>query len=146
MSRSLAREDVFKLIFEMEITAVSAKDAIAYLYDTVSKSNEMWAQKFVSASNREYIENLVNGVSEKRADLISKIEPTLKEWTISRISKVNLAILMLAAYEIYYIDDIPLKVSANEAVQLAKKYAGKDSSSFINGVLGTLIKKAEEEA
>ncbi len=146
MSRSLAREDAFKLIFEMEITAVSANDAIAYLYDTVSKSNEMWAQKFISVSNRKYIENLVNGVSEKRADLISKIEPTLKEWTISRISKVNLAILMLAAYEIYYIDDIPLKVSANEAVQLAKKYAGKDSSSFINGVLGTLIKKAEEEA
>ena len=146
MSRSLAREDAFKLIFEMEITSVSANDAIAYLYDTVSKSNEMWAQKFVSASNREYIESLVNGVSEKRTELISKIEPTLKEWTISRISKVNLAILMLAAYEIYYIDDIPLKVSANEAVQLAKKYAGKDSSSFINGVLGTLIKKAEEEA
>ena len=145
MSRSLAREDAFKLIFEMEITDINAKEAIEYLYDTVNKHNEMWAQEFVSASNRKYIEDVVNGVYENKAALNSKIEPTLKDWTISRISKVNLAILQLAAYEIYYITDIPSKVSVNEAVLLAKKYAGKESSSFINGVLGTLIKNAEEE-
>ena len=145
MSRSLAREDAFKLIFEMEITNISAKEAIEYLYQTVDKYNEMWAQEFVSASNRKYIEDIVNGVSQNKARLISKIEPTLKDWTISRISKVNLAILQLAAYEIYYIDDIPSKVSVNEAVLLAKKYAGKESASFINGVLGTLIKNTEAE-
>ena len=143
MSRSLAREDAFKLIFEMEITNISAKEAIAYLYETVEKHNEMWAQEFISASNRKYIEDIVNGVSENRDELISKIEPTLKDWTISRISKVNLSILKLAMYEICYIDDIPAKVSVNEAVVLAKKYAGKEAASFINGVLGTLIKSIE---
>ncbi len=145
MSRSLAREDAFKLIFEIEITNISAKEAIEYLYQTVNKSNEMWAQEFISASNRQYIEDIVNGVSKNKAELNSKIEPTLKGWTISRISKVNLAILQLAAYEIYYIEDVPSKVSANEAVLLAKKYAGKEAASFINGVLGTLIKNAETE-
>jgi len=145
MSRALAREDAFKLIFEMEITKISADDAIAYLYNTVNKTNEMWAQDFVSASNRKYIESVVKGVEEKRDEILSKIEPTLKDWTLSRISKVNLAILELAAYEIFYNDDIPEKVSASEATQLAKKYAGKEASSFINGVLGTLIQGASKD-
>lgn len=143
MSRSLAREDAFKLIFEMEITDVTADDAIKYLFETVNNSNEMWAQEFVSASNKKYIENVVRGVNEKADELTEIIEPTLKDWTIKRISKVSLTILKLAAYEIYFIEDIPVKVSANEAVMLAKKYAGKEESSFVNGVLGTIIENFE---
>ena len=140
MSRALAREDAFKLIFEMEITKISATDAIGYLFDTVSKNDEMWAQDFISASNRKYIESLVKGVEEKSEELVLKISPLLKDWTIERIAKVNLAILKLAVYEILYFDDIPEKVSVNEAILLAKKYAGKESAPFINGVLGALLK------
>lgn len=143
MSRTLAREDAFKLIFEMEITKTDAPSAINYLFETVTEKNEMWAQNFVSAPNRKYIEELVKGVEEKQDFLIDIINPTLKDWTLSRISKVNLAILKLAVYEMYYMDDIPCKVSANEAVQLAKKYSGKDAAAFINGVLGTVIKRKE---
>ncbi len=144
MSRSLAREDAFKLVFEMEITGITAEDAVKYLYDTVNKSNEMWAQEFVSSANRKYIETVVYGVQEKKDELISKIEPTLKDWTLSRVSKVNLAVLKLASFEILYMDDIPGKVSASEAVMLAKKYAGKEDASFVNGVLGTIIGNTEE--
>ncbi len=144
MSRTLAREDAFKLIFEMEITGITAEDAVKYLYETVNKSNEMWAQEFVSSANRKYIESVVLGVEEKKDELIAKIEPTLKDWTLSRVSKVNLAILKLASFEILYMDDIPGKVSASEAVMLAKKYAGKEDASFVNGVLGTIIGNTEE--
>lgn len=143
MSRKLAREDAFKLVFEMEITGITSDEAIKYLYDTVNKTNEMWAQEFVSAANRKYIESVVCGVEEKKDELISKIEPTLKGWALSRVSKVNLAILKLAIYEILYIDDIPEKVSASEAVVLAKKYAGKDDASFVNGILGTIISEKQ---
>lgn len=145
MSRALAREDAFKLIFEMEITKISADDAIKYLYDTVNRTNEMWAQEFINASNRSYIESVVNGVERERGLLIPEISSTLKEWTIERISKVSLSILLLAAYEIHFFEDIPYKVSANEAVKLAKKYAGREETSFINGVLGTIIKSLESE-
>lgn len=144
MSRSLAREDAFKLIFEMEITGITAEYAVKYLYETVNKNNEMWAQEFVSASNRKYIETIVYGVEEKKDELIAKIEPTLKDWSLSRVSKVNLAVLKLASFEILYMDDIPGKVSASEAVMLAKKYAGKEDASFVNGVLGTIIGNTEE--
>ncbi len=144
MSRSLAREDAFKLIFEMEITGITAEDAVKYLYDTVNRTNEMWAQEFVSSANRKYIETVVYGVEEKKDELISKIEPTLKDWALSRVSKVNLAVLKLASFEILYMEDIPEKVSASEAVMLAKKYAGKEDASFVNGVLGTIIGNTEE--
>jgi len=143
MSRTLAREDAFKLLFEMEITGISGEEAIKYLYETVNKSNEMWAQEFVSASNRAYIESVIGGVSENNDELTSKIEENLKDWSLSRISKVCLAILKLALYEIYYLEDIPVKVSASEAVLLAKKYAGKEESSFVNGVIGTVLKVLE---
>ena len=139
MSRSLAREDAFKLVFEMEITGITPEDAVKYLYDTVDKSNEMWAQQFVSAPNRKYIEEVVYGIVEKKDQIIAAIEPNLKDWSIARISKVALCVLELAVYEILFMDDIPGKVSASEAVLLAKKYAGKDDASFVNGVIGTII-------
>ena len=139
MSRAFAREDAFKLVFEMEITKIDPESAISYLYETVDKKNEMWAQEFVSAPNRKYIEEIVRGVEGKCDFLIEIITPTLKDWTISRISKVNLALLKLAVYEIYFIEDIPEKVSVNEAVKLAKTYGGKESASFVNGVLGTVL-------
>ncbi len=143
MSRAFAREDAFKLVFEIEITKIDSESAISYLYETVEKKNEMWAQEFVSAPNRKYIEEIVRGVEKKGDFLIEIITPTLKDWTISRISKVNLALLKLAVYEIYFIDDIPEKVSVNEAVKLAKIYGGKDSASFVNGVLGTILANKE---
>lgn len=143
MSRAFAREDAFKLVFEMEITKIDPESAISYLYETVDKKNEMWAQEFVSAPNRKYIEEIVRGVEEKCDFLIEIITPTLKDWTISRISKVNLALLKIAVYEIYFIDDIPEKVSVNEAVKLAKTYGGKESASFVNGVLGTVLANKE---
>lgn len=139
MSRTHAREDAFKLIFEMEITKISGKDALRYLFDTVEKNNEMWAQDSISSSARKYLEEVVLGVEDKCSELDEKIEATLKDWTMKRISKISLSILRLAAYEIAFVDDIPNKVSVNEAVELTKKYAGKAESSFVNGVLGTLI-------
>ena len=64
----------------------------------------------------------------------------LKNWTIDRIFKIDLAILRLAIYEILYIDNIPEKVSANEAVELAKTYGNNDSKSFVNGLIAKVIK------
>lgn len=145
MSRALAREDAFKLIFEMGITEVSAQDAVSYLCETIDNANEMWSQKFISSTNRKYINEITTGIEEKKEVLNSKIEPLLKGWSINRISKVDLAILQLAFYEIEYIDDIPYKVSANEAVKLAKKYGGTGSGAFVNGIIGTLLESKDTE-
>lgn len=144
MSRALAREDAFKLIFEMMSSDVESSGAIGYLFSSVDKKNEMWAQEFVSAPNRSYISKIVCGVEENKEEINTLIESKLKGWNLNRIPKVNLAILQLAVYEIKYEDDIPCKVSANEAVKLAKKYGTDDACSFINGVLGAIINDLTE--
>ena len=69
----------------------------------------------------------------------------LKNWSLDRIAKIDLAILRLAIYEIIYVDSIPDKVSANEAVELAKTYGNNDSKSFVNGVIAKVIEDKEEE-
>ena len=67
----------------------------------------------------------------------------LKNWSIERIFKIDLAILRLAVYEIHFMDNIPPKVAVNEAVELAKKYGNDASSNFVNGVLREIIKDRE---
>ena len=69
----------------------------------------------------------------------------MKNWSLDRIAKIDLAILRLAIYEIIYVDSIPDKVSANEAVELAKTYGNNDSKSFVNGVIAKVIEDKEEE-
>ena len=140
MSRTLAREDAFKLVFEMEITGISADEALDYLFDSVDSANEMWAQKSISEAGKEYLISVVRGVEGKRELISEKISPMLKKWTIDRLSKVNLSVLLLAFFEIENMEDIPHKVTANECVKIAKKYGGDESGAFVNGVIGTLLK------
>lgn len=70
-----------------------------------------------------------------------KIKAHLKDWDFNRINKIDLAILRLAIYEICFVDDIPCKVSINEAVELSKAFGEDSSSSFVNGILAEIIKE-----
>lgn len=144
MSRTLAREDAFKLVFEMLITQNEPENVVKYLCETIDSKNDMWAQKNISKENLSYIEAIVGGVNSLSEEIDELIKPKLKKWTINRLSKINLAILRLAIYEIVYDNEIPDKVAANEAIELAKKYGGDESASFINGVLGSIIKDKKE--
>ena len=146
MSRKLAREDAFKMIFEILITNSSPDDVMLYFNETITVDNELWAQKELKKSNKEYMDNIVFGISEKKNSINKIIESKLKKWSLERISKVSLAVLQLAVYEIEYIDEIPYKVSANEAVSLAKKYGGEEAGAFVNGVLGAVLNSKEKNA
>lgn len=140
MSRTLAREDAFKLIFELRTSNKSPESIIAYLCETAQENNEMWAQESVSRENMDYIQAVVNGIEDNEAEINEKISSKLRKWTIERLSKVNLALLQLGTYELLYMDDVPDKVAINEAVELAKKYGGEESAAFVNGVLGAIEK------
>ena len=81
------------------------------------------------------------GVQANIEAVDERISANLKQgWKISRISKVSLAVLRLALYEMMYDDSIPVSVSINEAIELAKKYSVEDDASFVNGVLGAVAK------
>lgn len=133
MNRSARRELAFKLIYSLEIQKVEEKEDIELFIEDNCKDNEDVAK---------YLEEIALGIIEKKEQLENDIAKNLKaDWTIDRISKIELAILKLAIYEIKFVEDIPFKVSINEAVELAKKYGEEKSQSFINGVLANIVKE-----
>ena len=132
MSRKKARDNAFKCIYQMEFVDKS-QDEINKIIENCFIENEN------INSEKEYIEDVVNGVYKNLENIDDIILGKLKNWTIDRISKIDLSILRLAIFEIKYIENIPPKVSANEAVELAKMYGNTDSQSFVNGVLAKVI-------
>ena len=94
-----------------------------------------------SEEAKSYIKDVVKGTSTNSQEILELISNNLKkDWNLERITKVNLALLKLAIYEIKY-KDIPFKVAINEAVELAKKYGEETSPVFINGILASIVKE-----
>lgn len=132
ISRRKAREQAFILIFEKLFNDDMTTEQIV--------SNAVEAEVM---EPDEFALLLVGSVDENRNTIDEKINENLKGWTMDRISKVSVALLRLAIAEILFFDDIPSSVSINEAVELAKIYAPNDDASFINGLLGSVVKKIE---
>lgn len=128
MGRKASREVAMKLLYQLDIQKEDRDDQV----------NSTIEEYGLEAGDKKYVLDIVEG-TYKNQELIDKlIEESASSWSVSRISKVDLAILRLSVYEIKYREDIPLSVSINEAVELGKKYSGDDAGSFINGVLGKI--------
>ena len=127
MQRKLARENAFILIFE----SVCKKDETAE--EIFEKATEVR-----SLEVDEYVKKVFFGSYENSEKITEALDKHLKGWKKERISPVSMAILKLACYEIMFLEDIPAKVSINEAVELAKKYDDEKSYSFVNGVLNAV--------
>ena len=153
MSRKLAREIAFKIVFSnnFQFEEVEENELREKLLNNIIEDGELSESEesknsgdnVISAEDKKYIEQVTKGVSEKIEELDYKIKPYLKGWTMDRIGKTDLAILRLAVYEIFYREDIPYKVSINEAVELAKKYGMDNSPGFINGILANIAKQMD---
>ncbi|CAH2032065.1 transcription antitermination factor NusB [Trichlorobacter ammonificans] len=87
---------------------------------------------------REFAEALVQGVEEHRDAIDAAITARSKNWSLSRMPRVDLNVMRLAAFELLFRSDIPKKVSINEAIEIAKKYGDKESPAFVNGILDEL--------
>ena len=133
MNRSAIREQAFKLIYSLEIQRKENLEEQIQLY---IENNEISDEKA-----REYITNAVLGINNNKEKIFELIEKNLKtDWKIERISKIDIAILKLAIYELKF-TEIPFKVAINEAVELAKKYGEDTSKNFVNGVLASIVKE-----
>lgn len=131
-TRSEARVEAFKLIFESEVNSESPE----YLIEVMLEEHPE------SESNVDYIKKVYLGVLAKKDEIDKMIEDSMTfGWKLERISKVALAVLRMAVFEILYIEDVPEKVAINEAVEIDKKYDEPDNSAFVNGILGGIIKK-----
>lgn len=137
MSRKVARELSFKVVFSFNFQAED--EQIEALINDLEKETTD-----ITKEDKVYIKEIVKGIMTHKEQLDETIKKYLKEWTMDRISKTDLAILRLAIYEILYREDIPYKVSVNEAVELAKMFSDDVSPSFINGVLAGVISGIEQ--
>lgn len=139
MTRNEARTEAFKLIFQITAQKESYPDVVLMF----EKDNT--EMKKSDRKQYKYIVDAANGVFENMDIIDETIKKNLKsDWSFERISKVSIAILRLAVYEINYKDDIPDVVSANEAVELAKIYDIDDAPSFVNGILAGIISTKDE--
>ncbi len=131
MNRTAIREQTFRLIYSIEIQKPEDLEEAITLYE---ESNEITEQKA-----KEYIADAILGIQKNKEEIIQYIEKNLKsDWKLTRISKIDLAILKLAIYELKY-TEIPFKVVINEAVELAKKYGEESSKNFVNGILASIV-------
>lgn len=128
MNRRQAREEAFILIFEKQFNSADIDEILEI------------AGEVRDLEPDEYIKAVFKGVYENIDQIDTAISENAIGWKIGRISKVSLCILRLAIFEIKFIEDIPVSVSINEAVELAKKYATKEDASFINGILSSVEK------
>lgn len=135
MGRREQRESIFQLLFMSEF---NGKEEMA-------EQKELYLEGIENLKGKDevYIQEKFNRICEKMPEIDKILNETSRGWKTSRMGKVDLSILRLAVYEVLYDEDIPTGVAINEAVELAKKFGGDDSPSFINGILGKVVKQHE---
>lgn len=127
MTRREAREQAFVLMFEKSFRQ---DEEVLDIAEAAFEEDQIEKDDFALMLAKKTEENL--------EDIDIYIEKFSRGWTIKRIPKVSLAILRVAICEMLYVEEVPVSVSINEAVELAKTYAGENDSSFINGILGSI--------
>jgi len=135
MRRTEARELFMQLLFQMEVQN-----------DYSQNIKEKFVQEHMKDSNQmEYFNLLFESAVNNLPAIDEKLDACSENWKISRMAKVDLAILRLSSAEIMYLEDVPDSASINEAVDMAKKFGGDDSGKFINGILGKVVRSKNAE-
>ena len=133
MRRSEARELFMQLLFQMEVQN-------DYTYDFRDK---YFLENNIDIKEEEYLYKLSEYVLGNLDLIDEQIDNTSIRWKMSRMAKVDIAILRISIAEILLYDDIPDSVSINEAVEMAKRFSGEESSKFVNGLLGKIQRNKE---
>ncbi|NLK38346.1 MAG: transcription antitermination factor NusB [Epulopiscium sp.] len=133
MSRRSARTNAFYLLFQMDFNREDEYEQVKQIFFAEKEEP-------VTEEDKQFILQEVEGTKENMAEIDQLIGKCAKSWDTDRMSKVDLAILRLAVYEIKYSEATPVGVAINEAVELAKKFSSDEAPSFINGILGKIAK------
>lgn len=133
MTRKEAREQAFILIFEKEISKLDTAEVLA----NAAEARDVITNRFSLT--------LFEGVFAHLPEIDGEIAAHLQGWRPERLSKVVLALLRLCVFELRFLEDVPPSVSINEAVELCKTYATEEDTSYLNGVLGSIARAAEQK-
>lgn len=138
-NRHLGRIIALQTLYEEEFR-IECQDNDFRLKDVLERNIRRYAEM---VDDHAFIEGLVEGVDAHKAELDAVLQPIAPDWPIEQIARMDRIVLRIGAYELVYGTDVPPKVVINEAVELAKGFGGENSSKFVNGVLGTLLRQRE---
>lgn len=134
--RTLSRRQAIQVLYQSEILGESPI--------TLLERGDAFIDE---AKPSEYADMLVRGTAEHLPELDSHIKANSENWSMDRMPSVDRAILRLACFEMMFVDEVPVSVAINEAVDLAKDFGGEDESpKFVNGVLGSIATELAEAA
>ena len=128
MKRRHAREKAIQVLFQIDVTDTDPREALQHVLN--------------EGEGDEFLSELVFGTLENLEKIDAVIKENLVNWTFSRIGNVDRSVLRMATYEMVMREDIPVNVSLNDAVELAKLFGGEESGRFVNGVLSKIMQKS----
>ncbi len=134
-TRRQARELAMQALFYMDMQKDASEDMLEHFCGCFCASKK----------SRPFLIKLVNGVIGKKGQIDALVERFSQNWKISRMSCVDRNVMRIAVYELLYCNDIPPKVSINEAVDIGKKFGTQDSGAFINGIMDSIKEALELE-
>jgi N utilization substance protein B len=123
--RRQGRELALQALYSLDLNPVETRESLRLLRENVQ----------VAAAVRAFAEEIVTGVMENLVEIDRKISEQSKNWTVARMSRVDLGILRMATFEFLHRGDIPKNVTINEAIEVAKKFGTEESPAFVNGIL-----------
>lgn len=132
MNRRLARLRAVQALFQIDLTAVEWKEALS---NSLEDSEEI----------TPFLEKIVSGTLSHQEEIDGILSKNLSNWSLDRVGNVDRAVLRMAVHEMKYIDDIPMNVTFNEAIELAKAFGGEESGRFVNGVLSKVVEAISKE-
>lgn len=148
MSRITARSAAMQMIYERFSGGNGGEETLQMIYDQLKEEKDPPVKVFSDEpgeDDRAFILRAIEGVIANRDQIDDVISRTAKGWTLDRMSNVDLNILRLAVWEILYEPDVPDNVAISEAVALTARYSDPDDKSFINGILGTIVRQKDSE-
>lgn len=142
-SRREGRELALQALYSSDAESLGGTFALKKIMDNFADGSEPSLD--VHGRSFSFATELVDGVLSNSEAIDRKIEEKSKNWSIARMAKVDLNILRLAVFELFYRPDIPKNVTINEAIEVAKKFGAEDSPAFINGILDEIASSLPEK-
>lgn len=140
-NRHLGRIIALQTLFEQDFRRV-AGDKTFSLEEVLARNIERYQ---ATVDDKDFIVQLVKGVAKNEEKLDEELQPVAPEWPIDQIARMDRVVLRMGLYELKHGKDVPPKVVINEAVELAKAFGSENSSKFVNGVLGTVLRNITGE-
>ena len=134
MKRSKARELLMQMFFEMDVQKDFSEE----------KKEKFMKNNGIDMDKEDFFDSIYESVCTHKDEIDSMIDKYGRKWSVSTMGKVDVAILRLAAAELFFSKTAPESVAINEAVELGKKFGGENSGKFINGILGSMVREKHE--